>query len=112
MLKWIKKFMFNMKNKKNCLKVKLLHKFRVLSCRHIGVFSKNGSYFIVWDKDMIAPDISEYPRNKKSEPDRYQIIEDDIESLKIAKDRCDYYRRNFILNKVREYRYGTKERYY
>ena len=112
MLKWIKKFMFNMKNKKNCLKVKLLHKLRILSRRHIGVFRENGRYLVVWDKDTFAPDVSEYPRNKKSEPKRYQILEENIESLEIAKDRCDYYRRVFILSKVREHRYGTNERYY
>ena len=30
----------------------------------------------------------------------------------IARDRCDYYRRVFILNTVRQYRDGTHERYY
>ena len=100
------------KNKKNCLKVKLLRKLRDLSCRHVGVFRENGSYLVVWDKDMIAPDVSEYPKYKKSEPERYQILEENVESLEIAKNRCDYYRRVFILNTVRQYRYGTHERYY
>ena len=42
----------------------------------------------------------------------HKILEENIESLEIAKDRCDYYRRVFILSKVREHRYGTNERYY
>ena len=101
-----------MKKKKNCLKVKLLHDFRALSRRHIGVFCEDGNYLVVYDRHKLFPEVSEYPKYKKSEPERYQILENKVESLKIAKDRCDYYRRVFILNKVREYRYGTNERYY
>lgn len=103
-----------MKNKKNCLKVKLLHNFRVLSRRHIGVFrEENGKYTVVFNKNRyLGDDVSQYTDDKNKGLSCYQILEKDVESLDEAKEMCDFYRRCFILKQLNEYRYGTSERYY
>lgn len=101
-----------MKNKKNCLKVKLLHELRVLSRQHIGVFRDNnsGKYKVVFDKSRYLGDVSEYSEEPNCE--YFQILEKNVESLDEAKKMCDFYRRCFILKQLNEYRYGTEQRYY
>lgn len=102
-----------MKNKKNCLKVKLLHELRVLSRQHMGVFrEENGKYTVVFDKRIYLCDISQYADNKNKEMSCWQILEKNVESLDEAKKMCDFYRRCFILKQLNEHRYGTEQRYY
>lgn len=106
--------MCKMKNKKNCLKVKLLHELRVLSRQHIGVFRDNdsGKYEVVFDKTRYLGDISQYANEKNKCLSCWQILEKDVDSLDEAKKMCDFYRRCFILKQLNEHRYGTEQRYY
>ena len=99
-----------MKNKKNCLKVKLLHSLRLQSEMHIGVFRKGGKYTVVFDKSRYLADVNEYIKSPNSKT--FQILEKDVESIDEAKKMCDFYRRCFILRQLNEYRYGTDGRYY
>lgn len=105
--------MCKMKNKKNCLKVKLLHKLRVLSKQQMGVFrEENGKYTVVFDKRRYLGDIYQYADEKNKCLSCWQILEKDVDSLDEAKKMCDFYRRCFILKQLNEYRYGTEQRYY
>ena len=91
-----------MRNKKNCLKVKLLHNLRKLSESRIGVFFLFGQYCVILNIDRYFGDTTYHGLSHD--------CDDECKSLKEAKERCDYYRRNFILKKVSEMK--EDRRYY
>ena len=101
-----------MKNKRNCLKVKLLHKLRCDAYNKFGVFKENNTYTVVFDKSKISYDVSRY--NRILAPEYYQIIDEGIENVEEAICNCDSYRMDWILDQVRKLRYKStnENRYY
>lgn len=92
------------------MKTKLLHSLREQSKRKIGVFSSDdNTYRIVFDRDAICPDISQFNGEVDNE---YQLLETGIKTLEEAKTLCDMYRRKWILQVIREMKYNNSKRYY
>ena len=91
-----------MRNKKNCLKVKLLHKLRKLSKEKIGVFWLYGEYCVILNIDSYFGDPI------------YREVDkcDTCNSLKEAKEKCDCYRREFILEELEEIKEEKRKQYY
>lgn len=97
------------------MKTKLLSKLRSESREHIGVFKDKGGYMVIFDKHIYFPDLQYFnpdERHTKDSLTRYQILEENVETLDKAKDMCDFYRRNYILQQVREMRYKNRRRVY
>ena len=91
-----------MRNKKNCLNVKILHKLRKLSKEKIGVFWIYGEYCVILDID-----------NYFGDPIYHESGNCDVcKSLKEAKEKCDYYRRKFILEELEELKEEKRKQYY
>lgn len=97
------------------MKTKLLSKLRNESREHIGVFNDKSGYMVIFDKHIYLPDLQYFnpdERHTKDSLTRYQILEENVETLDKAKDMCDFYRRNYILQQLREMRYKNRRRVY
>lgn len=94
------------------MKTKLLKKLRADAKARIGVFAQdNRKYRVVFDKTYFG-DVSTYDEKSALYEGGYQILEKDVVDVKEAREMCDFYRRAFILQRVREKRYKNQERYY
>lgn len=74
----------------------------------IGVFKiPDENFQVIFDKTFFG-DVSEY----RPGMDGFQILASDVDTEKEAKRICDFYRRSFILQQVREMKHGNQRRYY
>lgn len=97
------------------MKTKLLSDLRRQSREHIGVFKDKNGYMVIFDKQLYFPDLQYFNPDERYTQDslkRYQILEENVETLEEAKDMCDFYRRSWILQQVREMRYKNRRRVY
>ena len=104
--------------KRNTLKTKLLKMLRSDARNRIGVFKfSDGRYYVVYDTSFMH-DVSNF--NEKEwkmygDEYHYQVFnrKDEVcDTLEEAKEVCDYYRRQYILNEVRKKRMGNVRRMY
>ena len=94
------------------MKTKFLKSLRTNSRRKIGVFKNDdGTYRIVYDTDRYLYNVSDYDIHNDNS-NRWQILKDEIETLQVAKNLCDEYRRRWILRKVNEIRFDNSNRFY
>ena len=108
-----------MKQKKaKPLKTKLLRKLRNKARCKLGVFKfSDGKYRVVFDRTLYE-DVSRFDEKEwRRWGDEYgcEVFnkKDDVsDNLEDAKKVCDHYRRQYILNKVREKRLGNATRMY
>ena len=109
---WVSEYLQKRK-KKGCLKTKLLSELRASARAHVGVFRKSdGTYEVVFDKDKWFYDLSKYGKPEERGQSNYQIVETGVKTLEEARDMCDFYRRSFILQQVRERKFTNAKRYY
>ena len=97
------------------MKTKLLSDLRRQSREHVGVFKDKNGYMVIFDKSTYLPDLSYFvpdDRYTESSCKRYQILEENVKTLKEAKEMCDFYRRSYILQQVREMKYKNRRRVY
>jgi len=104
--------------KQKTLRTKLLKRLRSEAYWKLGVFKfEDGKYRVVYDKtlwnDVSGFDEKEWKR--WGEESHYQVFDrpDEVcDTLEEAKHVCDYYRRQYILNQVREMKMGNVRRMY
>lgn len=97
------------------MKTKLLKSLRNQSIEHVGVFKDKSGYMVIYDKNIYLPDLSYFvpdERNTEYSCKRYQVLEENVETLEEAKNMCDFYRRSYILQQVREMKYKNRRRVY
>ena len=104
--------------KQKTLRTKLLRKLRSEAYWKLGVFKfSDGKYRVVYDKTVLN-DVSKFDEKewkRCGEESGFQVFDDADEvcdTLEKARDVCDFYRRQYILNKVREKKMGNVRRMY
>ena len=111
----IRELVVRMKNdekQKSTLPTKLLKSLRAYARGRIGAFEKDDGTYCVIHARYYSDDLNEfdYYKNKAAEKQRFEIVEDDLETAAKAKKICEYYRRVLILRRIREMRYKNSDR--